>query len=74
MVETSPARGAIGALTTSPGGRLPGGCGMPWELRGSLDIGRALEDSIAGEQAATLTSNEAAEKMNSPRMGCFLTG
>jgi len=47
---------------------------MPWELRGSLDIGRALEDSIAGEQAATLTSNEAAEKMNSPRMGCFLTG
>jgi len=30
---------------------------------------RALEDSIAGEQAATLTSNEAAERMNSPRMG-----
>jgi len=42
---------------------------MPWELRGSLDIDRALEDSIAGEQAATLTSNEAAERMNSPRIG-----
>lgn len=42
---------------------------MPWELRGSLDMDRALEDSIAGEQAATLTSNEAAERMNSPRMG-----
>ncbi len=42
---------------------------MPWELRGLLDIGRALEDSIAGEQAATLISNEAAERMNSPRIG-----